>query len=156
MIYILDRDFNVKFVNESTAEKFHCKPSELIGKPCWELMGRIKTDTGREHLKKTVSSGEPIQSLTEVVFPSGKRTLMTVLIPFKDDHEVVSDLVGVSYDITEQWEKDQIVRNKMGVILGYAEMLSEIIEDDEILRLIGKIREASVEIKDKLDSGPKP
>jgi len=112
----------------------------------------MQTDTGREHLQKVLSTGNPIQTLTEVVFPSGKRSLTTVLIPFKNEDGVVTDLVGVSYDITAQRDKDQIVRNKMGVILGYTDMLSEIVDDDEIRGLIEKIRKASTEIKERLDS----
>ena len=152
LIYILDRDFNIKYVSESAAEKFHCRSCDLIGKPAWELIGRMRTDTGRENLMRTISKGEPTQSLTEVVFPSGKRTLITVMIPFKNEDGAVTDLVGVSYDITAQRDKDQIVRNKMGVILGYTDMLSEIVDDDDIQGLIEKIRKASAEIKDRLDA----
>lgn len=152
LVYILDRNFNVKFVNETAAEKFHCKSCDLIGRPAWDLLGKMQTETGKEHLIQTVLTGNPIQSVTEVVFPAGKRTLTTVFIPFKNEEGVVTDLVGVSYDITGQREKDQIVRNKMEVILGYSDMLSEIIDDDKIRELIDRIRKASVEIKERLDS----
>jgi len=154
-IYILDRNFNIKFVNETAAERFHCKACDLLGKPVWELLGRMQSETGREHLMQTVLTGNPIQSITEVVFPSGKRTLTTVLVPFKNEEGIVTDLIGVSYDITGQREKDQLVRNKMEVILGYSDMLSGIVGDDkirELIELIDRIRKASIEIKDRLDS----
>ena len=101
---------------------------------------------------QTALTGDPIQSITEVVSPSGKRTLITVLVPFKNEEGTVTDLVGVSYDITSQREKDQLVRNKMEVILGYSDMLSEIVGDDKIKELIDRVRKASIEIKDRLDS----
>jgi len=115
----------------------------------------MQSETGREHLMQTVLTGNPIQSITEVVFPSGKRTLTTVLVPFKNEEGIVTDLIGVSYDITGQREKDQLVRNKMEVILGYSDMLSGIVGDDkirELIELIDRIRKASIEIKDRLDS----
>ena len=152
LIYILDKDFNVRYVNDSVAEKFKCKSCDLIGKSAWGIIGQIETETGRERLKQTVLNGAPLQSMTEVVFPSGKRTLITVMIPFKNSDDIVTDLIGVSYDITGQREKDQIVRNKMLVITGYADMLSEIVEDEQIRALMEKIRKASLEIKSKLDS----
>jgi len=151
-IYILDRNFNIKFVNETAAERFYCKACDLLGKSVWELLGRTQSETGREHLMQTALTGDPIQSITEVVSPSGKRTLITVLVPFKNEEGTVTDLVGVSYDITSQREKDQLVRNKMEVILGYSDMLSEIVGDDKIKELIDRVRKASIEIKDRLDS----
>ena len=152
LVYILDRDFKVKFVNETAAEKFHCRSCDLLGKPAWDFLGQMQTETGKEHLMKAVMTGNPMQSITEVVFPSGKRTLTTVFIPFKNEDGIVTDLVGVSYDITGHRERDQIVRNKMEVILGYSDMLCEMIDDDKIRELIERIRKASVEIKERLDS----
>lgn len=150
LIYILDRDFNIKFVNESAAEKFNCRSCDLLGKPAWQFLGQMQTGTGREHLMQTVLTGTPTQTMTEVVFPSGTRTLTTVLIPFKNEDGTVTDLVGVSYDITGQREKDQIVRNRMEIILGYSDMLREMVDDEKIGELIDRIRTASIEIKDRL------
>ena len=151
MICIVGSDYNIKFINETVADRMQCKTSDLVGKPVWDMLGGVNSKINKEQMMHVARTGIPTQILGEVVFPSGKRTLTTVLIPFKNEEGVVTDFVAVSYDITAQRDKDQIVRNKMEVILGYAEMLSEMIIDDEIREQIERIRKASMEIKDKLE-----
>lgn len=151
MICIVGSDFKIKFINDTVAERLQCKACDLIGKPVWDMLGLVSSKINPEQMRRIALTGAPQQTLHEVVFPSGKRTVTTVIIPFKNEEGEVTDFVAVSYDITGQRDKDQIVRNKMGVILGYADMLSEIVDDDKIRELIERIRQASVEIKDRLD-----
>ena len=151
MICIVGSDFNIKFINETVADRLQCKTSALVGKPVWDMLGGVNSTINKEQMMHVALTGIPTQTLSEVAFPSGKRTLTTVLIPFKNEEGIVTDFVAVSYDITAQRDRDQIVRNKMGVILGYADMLSEIVDDDEIRELIERIRKSSEEIKGKLD-----
>jgi len=152
LVYTIDRDFKVKHASASLAEHFQCEACELVGKPIWNFLGKVDSKTEKEYLKSVVASGKPLQSMTEVPFPSGPRVLATVLFPIKGRSGKISELLGVSYDITGHHEKEQLVRNKMGVIMGYAEMLGELIDDDEAREMLVRIRKAGTDLQKKLDS----
>jgi len=152
MIYLIDDDFKVKFVSDSVADKFHCKSCDLVGKSVWSLLGNMQSATGKENIMKTFSSGRPFQSTTEVTFPSGPRVLATVLFPIMGKRGAVSEILGVSYDLTEHHEKEQLVRNKMEIIMGYAEILQNLVDDGDARKMVDKIRDAGAALQVKLDS----
>ena len=151
MVYSVDSDLNIKYASESVAEKFNCKSCDLVGKSIFVLLDRMHSKTGKRDLMNTLYTGDPLQSATEVIFPSGPRMLSTVLFPIKGaDGKVVETLV-VSYDITEHHEIDQLIRNRMGVILGYAEVLSGLIDDADARKMVDKIRDASANLQETLN-----
>jgi len=152
MVYLIDGDFNVKYVNESVAEKFQCKSCDLVGKSAWNLLGSIDSKTGKQNLMKALESGTPFQKTSEVTFPSGPRILATVLFPIKSKRGKVSEMLGVSYDVTGHHARDQLVRNKMEIIIGYTEMLSAIIEDDKARKMLNRIRKASNDLQMRYES----
>jgi hypothetical protein len=152
IVFTTDSDFKVKRASASLAQHYQCKACDLVGTPIWNFLGKVDSKTEKEYLKSVVASGKPLQSMTEVPFPSGSRVLATVLFPIMGRGGKVSELLGVSYDITGHHEKEQLVRNKIGVIMGYAEMLGEFIDDDEAREMLSRIRNAGAELQKKLDS----
>lgn len=152
LVYLIDSDFTVKYVSDSVAEQFHCKSCDLLGKSVWAILGRMTSKTGKDRLMNTLSTGNPFQSTTEVTFPAGQRMLSTVLFPIKNSKGNISQILGVSYDITGSHERDQLIRNKMEIIIGYAEILSGIVVDDEAKKMVDKIRDASTHLHEKLDA----
>jgi len=152
MIYVVDNDLKVKYVNEATADKFHCRACDLIGSSALELFEKLESENGKQNLMKVMSSGKPHQSTTRVTFPAGEKTLSTILIPIKDADGDVREIMGASYDMTSQRERDMMIRNKMEVILGYSGMLEDLIDDDETRELVERIIDAGTEIKQRLDS----
>ena len=151
MVYSVDSDLNIKYASESVAEKFNCKSCDLVGKSVFAILDRMHSNNGKRDLMNTLYTGDPLQSATEVIFPSGPRMLSTVLFPIKGaDGKVVETLV-VSYDITEHHEIDQLIRNRMGVILGYAEVLSGLIDDADARKMVEKIRDASANLQETLN-----
>lgn len=152
LVYLIDSDFNVKYASDSVAEQFHCKSCDLVGKSVWSILGRMSSKTGKDRLMDTLSTGNPFQSTTEVTFPAGQRMLSTVLFPIKNSKGKISQILGVSYDITGSHEREQLIRNKMEIIMGYAEMLSGMAIDDEARKMVDKIRGASAHLHEKLNA----
>ena len=148
MVYLFDSDFNVKYVNESVAEKFECETCDLIGKSVWNLLGKLDSKTGKKNLIKSMKAGAPFQKTSEVTFPSGPRVLATVLFPIKNGRGKISEMLGVSYDITGHHAREQLVRNKMEIILGYTEMLETMIADKKVKKMIGRIKAASSDLRE--------
>jgi len=151
MVYSVDSDLNIKYASESVAEKFNCKSCDLVGKSVFAILDRMHSNNGKRDLMNTLYTGIPLQSATEVVFPSGPRMLSTVLFPIQDSDGKVVETLVVSYDITEHHEMDQLVRNKMGIILGYAEVLSGMVDDAEARKMIDKIKDASTHLQETLN-----
>jgi hypothetical protein len=156
MTYLLDGDLNVKYASESVAEKFNCKTCDIVGKSIYDLIGRMHSRNGKGNLMKAFTTGVPLQSTTEVIFPTGPRMLSTVLFPIKDADGKVIEVLGVSYDITGHHDREQMVRNKMEIILGYAEVLGNMIDDEEARKMIAKIKDASTHLQQNLNRGNHP
>lgn len=151
MICIVGSDFKIKYVNESVALNLRCKSNDLIGRPVWEMLRGVDSKITKEYIMEIIETETPMEFKSEVSFPVGKRTLMTTLIPFFGEGGIITDFIGVAYDISVERDNDQVVRNKMSVVLGYADLLSEIIEDDELREKMEKIKDVCNEIRERLD-----
>jgi PAS domain S-box-containing protein len=102
MIFIVNRDDLLEYVNSSAAEFFHRKPDELVG-------------TSRESLfPQEVSSGQQLS--VQTLFETGEHKyvesklvsldkpiwLGTWLVPLRDESGQVTAVMGVSRDITNR------------------------------------------------------
>lgn len=150
MVYLIDSDFNVKYVNDSVAEKFQCRACDMVGKSAWNLLGKLDSKTGKQNLVKSMEKGTPFQKTSEVTFPTGPRILATVLFPIRNKRGKISELLGVSYDVTGHHAREQMVRNKMEVIMGYADMLESLVDDEKARKMIDRIKIASTDLRSKL------
>jgi PAS domain S-box-containing protein len=101
MIYIVDRNDVVQYVNSIAAKQFECKPEELIGRKRGELFPAEVSSRQRQFLQKVFETGEALYTEDRIVFPNKELWIGASLVPFKDDTGKVSAVMGVSRDITE-------------------------------------------------------
>ncbi|MDD1667947.1 MAG: PAS domain S-box protein, partial [Methanomicrobiales archaeon] len=102
LIYIIDADDNVLYLNTRALQLIGKKSEEVTGKPRALFFPSQPGKRMKEHLTKVFSSGEPLR--VENPIPVGDREfwLDTTLIPLRAPDGSVNRVMGISRDITER------------------------------------------------------
>jgi PAS domain S-box-containing protein len=156
MIFQIDRNDIIEYVNASGAKQFGKKPEDLIGKPR-EMMfpGYISKRQG-DSLKKVFVSGSPLYFANEIPFPKGRMVLDTWLVPIKDKTGDVKSVFGISRDVTssrliqEELEKRTKEAEEAGA---KAQMYFDFLAHD-IANLVSPILSYSETIQSRQDTPP--
>jgi len=104
MIYVLDENMVIRFVNKYGASIFGKSPEELVGMHMEALFPAHIASSQRKNVERVFNSGELMNVEAETVFPSGRAWIDTWLIPIKDENGNVIRVLGLSRDITERKE----------------------------------------------------
>lgn len=110
LIYVKDTDFRYNYVNQRMLEYLGCPKEGVIGKRDEELLSEETVVGVRETDQRVIQTGERImQEESDIRRDLGDepRTFLTVKQPLWDDDGVITGLVGVSTDITEQLKSEQ-------------------------------------------------
>lgn len=140
-LYIKDRDARIVHVTEGpVSERIHPYGEQFRGKrdidgvvPLAEAIDSYVDDL------QVLGLGESIVDKEEH-FPSSNRWFLTTKVPLHDDTGGIVGLIGVAREITERKERDRQLtalthlvrhnlRNEVNVIGGWAETLSQSVED---------------------------
>ena len=102
LIFLIDREGIIQYVNLRATQAFKLTPGDLIGK-------RIDTffppDIARQHMDDIniiVTTKEPQFFETLETFPTGARWISTRLVPITGPDREVIQILGISTDITER------------------------------------------------------
>lgn len=104
MIFVLDENLIVRFVNRYGAAVFSKTPEALIGMHMEALFPPHFASSHRKNVEEVFREGKPVNLEEETVFPFGKVWLDTWLIPIKDENGSVVQVLGLSRDITSRKE----------------------------------------------------
>ncbi|MDI6817308.1 MAG: PAS domain S-box protein [Actinomycetota bacterium] len=109
MIFILDRDGYVTYVNSCAAESLGLKQDDVVGKSIRELFPSEVAKRHNTNLDKVFKSGESFYS--EEMMPSSKGELWigTRLTPIKSEVGEISAVLGISRDITERKKSEELI-----------------------------------------------
>jgi PAS domain S-box-containing protein len=101
MIFVVNEDDQVEYVNSFAADQFNLKSEDLVGKPQSVLFpGQIATRQ-REAIIAAIASGSPKYSEDWVKFGKGKDAyISTWLVPLNNQSNGKRSVLGVSRDIT--------------------------------------------------------
>ena len=110
MIYVIDRDDRVQYVNRTAAEAVRRTPEAVVGMSRAELFGGSTDAQMRAALESVFRSGEPHHSESELVYPSGNVWITTWLVAIKDEGGAVTAVLGTSRDITERKQAEEEIR----------------------------------------------
>ncbi len=102
MIFVINQDDQVQYVNDLAAMQFGKTPEEVIGKARTELFPPALAESQGYALKQVFNSGEPLVSESPITFPDGQRWLDTQLVPLRNKTGQVNAVMGVSRDVTER------------------------------------------------------
>lgn len=101
LIFIIDDQDRVAYVNSRAAVIFGLSPEELMGTPRANLFRGEAGAHQREALDRVFATGSPIHAEAPAKFPDKELWLSTWLIPIGNDREGVRNVLGISRDITQ-------------------------------------------------------
>ncbi len=107
MIFVIDRQDKVQYVNNLAAGQFGKTPEQVIGKARAELFPPGIAQDQTPDLQQVLESAEPLSSESSITFPGGQRWLDTQLVPLRNEAGEVSAVMGVSRDITERKQAEE-------------------------------------------------
>jgi PAS domain S-box-containing protein len=100
MIFQIDKNDVVEYINAFGAKQLGKKPEDIIGKPREMLFPKYVSKRQEDRLKKVFVSGTPLYFANEIPFPTGRMFLDTWLVPIKDDSGNAKSVFGISRDAT--------------------------------------------------------
>lgn len=110
MIFIIDNQDHIQYVNTFAAMGFHSDPKELIGRSPSSLFSATTADRQRSNLARVFEAGEPLYVEEMNEFPGRSIWLSTWLVPLKDESGNPAAVLGVSRDITEKKKAEQTLQ----------------------------------------------
>jgi PAS domain S-box-containing protein len=110
MIFIINREGNVDYVNSFATQQFGRLPEEIFGRSHAELFLSDDAERQQLSLRQVFKAGQPlyVENLTQ--FPNQRMWLGTWLVPIKDEAGQVKSVLGVSRDITERKQAEEEIQ----------------------------------------------
>jgi len=126
IIFIVDRNDRMQFVNSTAAESLNLPRHQIIGKTSAELFPEY-AQTWKEALAHILRTGTPYR--VEGRSPYGNQEIWfdTQLVPITTDTGEVTSVLGISRDITERKKAEQALRDSEERYRGLIEGLSEVV-----------------------------
>lgn len=112
MIYLIDQEGYIKYVNSIAAANLKLDVKKIIGKQLKEI---FPPDIAHSHLtiiKKVFDTKEKIHSEIEEMFPTGKIWIDVRLSPVIDNNGNVVAVLGISNNITDRKRAEEEVQRK--------------------------------------------
>ncbi|TCK04179.1 EAL domain-containing protein [Marinobacterium mangrovicola] len=109
LIYVKGTDFRYNYVNQRMIEFLGMEKAEILGKRDEDLFTDETVVGLRETDQRVIKTGERImeEEIGTRRDSTDPRTFLTVKQPLRDEDGVITGLVGVSTDITEQLKSEQ-------------------------------------------------
>lgn len=101
MIFIIDRDDSVQYVNAAAAAGLGQRAEKVVGKPRRELFEPEAAEAQGAALRHVFETGEPLVSQVDRLFPQGEVWLDSSLVPISNEAGEVMAVFGVSRDVTD-------------------------------------------------------
>ena len=110
MVFVIDREDTVRYVNSYGAAAMGLLPRDMIGRPRSLFFPERPGGTQRQSLNRVMVSGEALAMEGESAMDSRTSALSTWLVPLKDDNGQVYAVMGVSRDISARKEMEQALK----------------------------------------------
>lgn len=102
IIFIIDRDDRVAYVNEFAARSIRRPREELIGKPRSALFPGPEGERQHKNIERVIFSGQPVKIESVIPLPEGESWQDTLLVPVRDRDGTITGVMGISRDITQR------------------------------------------------------
>ncbi len=113
VIYIIDRDDVVEYLNSNAAEQLGLDRQAVVGRPRAQLFPPEVGEQQGARLRQVIDTGEPLRVENRAYFQGKEGWQDTSLVPLKDDEGGVVAVMGVSRDITKRKQgEDSALRNE--------------------------------------------
>jgi two-component system, response regulator PdtaR len=104
MIFLINPDLLVDYVNESSLKYLKLPKDEVIGKPVQKIFPQNSFEIQKRELEGMFQTGNSIRVESHFVFPDCELLLDTRLKPLKDSNGEVYAIMGISRDVTQKKE----------------------------------------------------
>jgi diguanylate cyclase (GGDEF)-like protein/PAS domain S-box-containing protein len=142
-LWVKDADSRFVIANKATASEYALAVTEdLVGKTDFDLYPHEVAQQFFDIEQKIVQSRQPIVGMDECVFDASgeRRWLSTTKVPLRDDRNGAAGLLGISRDITDRKQADDL-RNGQAQIL---EMIAMSAPLDGVLDRLMKLVETQL------------
>jgi two-component system, sensor histidine kinase PdtaS len=113
MIFIINLEDRIEYVNKYAANLLGLKPEELIGNLRQNLFPMDISENHKSELDKIIENNVSVRKENKVVFPKCDMWLDTRLIPLKDKNDVTYAVMGISRDITHRKKIEDALRKSL-------------------------------------------
>jgi PAS domain S-box-containing protein len=110
MIYIIDPDDRILYVNTFATAYFGLQPKDVIGHLRADYFKSKSDEQQTRHIEKVIHSGQPAYDEFITHFPGKDIWLSTWIVPLKDPDGKISAVLGVSRDITERKNAEETLQ----------------------------------------------
>ena len=110
LIYIIDRDDNVVYLNTRALELLGRRIEEVVGRPRSLLFPPAMDERLKKNLAKVFSDAHPIRVENRISIGERDTWQDTTLIPLRSDGGMVTWVMGISRDITERKRVEDALR----------------------------------------------
>ena len=107
MVYMVDTEGCVRYVNKEAARQFRASPSDLVGKPLSDLFPPEMAERHMEAIRKVATTRQTIIGELVEDFPEGRVCIEARLTPVIDDQDRVVGVLGLSNDITQRKQVEE-------------------------------------------------
>ncbi|MHB9087714.1 MAG: PAS domain-containing sensor histidine kinase [Thermoleophilia bacterium] len=102
IIFTIDRDGYVSYVNNHGAKMFGTSPDRIVGRKMADLFPADIAERQGASIATVIDSARPLYAETKVVMPLGEMWLGTSLSPITDDGGRVTAVLGIARNITDK------------------------------------------------------
>ncbi|MCK9641093.1 MAG: PAS domain S-box protein [Prolixibacteraceae bacterium] len=110
MIYLIDKNGYILYVNSAAAATLKSSATEVMGK---HLTDVFSNENARSHLaaiKKVIASGQKIQNEILEKFPIGEIWIEASLSPLFNDKNEITAVLGITNDITSRKSAEEAIQ----------------------------------------------
>jgi PAS domain S-box-containing protein len=135
MIFIINRDDCIEYVNSFGAQFLGQPPQKLVGQPRERFFSNESSLHQQDNIRKVFRSGEAVSSDSANIFPNQTVWLSTWLVPLKDAAGEVTSVLGVSRDISNLKQSEEELRQARDFLEErVAERTAELSDSQEKMR----------------------
>ncbi len=110
LIYIINRDDTVAYINTYAAKMAGRNRQEIIGMPRMALFPGPEGERQKRSLQAVFSSGLPLRAESRIHLQSSETWQDTNLIPLKNRDGIITAVMGISRDITAMKKTEDALR----------------------------------------------
>ena len=107
IIFIVDKEDNIMYLNHYAADQFNTKPEYMLGKKRSEFFDIGTSDRQVRHLQTVLESGKPLYFEHQSDLPNKNLWLGTRLVPLVNEQNEFYAVLGIARDITERKRIEQ-------------------------------------------------
>lgn len=144
---IIDRNMGVVWLNEAAAAAAERSPTELLGRPCFEILDAAADQCQECPGIRTLLSGRVERGMRRQRLRSGEmRYLDLVTAPIRDESGRVYQILEVARDITALVEmEERLKQSAAGLERSHAELVTKTEELEQAYRTLGETQAQLVE-----------